>query len=41
MIFVEATPGSELRKEVEKILRRHKVKIKVVERVGTTVFAEK
>ena len=37
VMFVEATPGSELRKEVERIVRRHRVKIKVVERVGTTV----
>ena len=37
VMFVEATPGSKLRKEVERIVRRHRVKIKVVERVGTTV----
>ena len=37
VMFVEATPQSQLKKEVEKVLRRHKVKIKVVERVGTTV----
>ena len=37
VMFVEATAGSELRKEVEKIVRKQKVKIKVVERVGTTV----
>ena len=37
VMFVEATPQSQLRKEVEKVLRKHKVKIKVVERVGTTV----
>ena len=36
-MFVEATAGSELRKEVEKIVRKHRVRIKVVERVGTTV----
>ena len=36
-MFVEATPQSQLKLEVEKIVRRHKVKIRVVERVGTTV----
>ena len=36
-MFVEATPQSQLKKEVEKVVRRHKVKIRVVERVGTTV----
>ena len=36
VMFVEATPDSQLKKEVEKIVRRHKVKIRVVERVGTT-----
>ena len=37
VMFVEATPGSELRKEVENIVSRHKVKINFVERVRTTV----
>ena len=37
VMFVEATPQSQLRKEVEKVLRKYKVKVKVVERVGTTV----
>ena len=37
VMFVEATPQSQLRKGVEKVLRKYKVKIKVVERVGTTV----
>ena len=37
VIFVDATPGSQLKKEVEKIVRRHRVRIRVVERVGTTL----
>ena len=37
VMFVEATPKSELKKEVEKVVRRLQMKIKVVERVGITI----
>ena len=37
VMFVEATPGSELKKKVENVIRRVKMKIKVVERVGATI----
>ena len=37
VMFVEATPESILKKAIEKVIRKFKVKIKVVERVGTTV----
>ena len=37
VLFVEATPKSQLKKAVEKVMRRQGVKIRVVERVGTTV----
>ena len=36
-MFVESTPGGELRKRVEKLVKKFDLKIKVVERVGTTV----
>ena len=36
MLFVEATPTSELKKETERLVRKHKLKILVVERTGWT-----
>ena len=37
VMFVEATPKSELKGKVERLIKKYKLKIKVVERVGTTV----
>ena len=37
VMFVEATPGGELRKKIQKLAKRYEVKVKVVERVSTTV----
>jgi hypothetical protein len=37
VLFVEATPDSDYRKRVEAIVKKHDMKIKVVERVGQTV----
>ena len=37
IMFVEATPGGELRNKVQKLAERHRVRVKVVERVSTTV----
>ena len=37
VMFVEATPGSQLQRRVQELSDRHEVKIKVVERVGKTV----
>jgi hypothetical protein len=37
VMFVEATPKSVLKDKVERLVTKHKLKIKVVERVGTTV----
>ena len=37
VMFVEATPESELKRKVQQIISRLKMKIKVVERTGTTV----
>jgi hypothetical protein len=37
VIFVEATPKAEFKKKVQSVVKRHGVKMKVVERVGTTV----
>ena len=37
VMFVEATPGGALRKKIEKLVKRFDMKIKVVEKVGTTI----
>ena len=37
VLFVQATPDSDYRKKVEAIVKKHDMKIKVVERVGQTV----
>ena len=37
VMFVEATPASELMKRVQYVVRRLKFKIKVVERAGATI----
>ena len=37
MLFVEATPDSEYRRKVEALVKKHELKIKVVERVGQTI----
>ena len=37
VMFVQPTPGSVLKAEVQKIARRNKLKIKVVEKAGSTV----
>ena len=37
VIFVEATPKAEFKKKVQSVVKRYGVKMKVVERVGTTV----
>ena len=39
VLFVEATPESELKKKVERLVRKHKLKILVVERAGSTTRA--
>ena len=36
-MFVEATPKSEYLRSVKKLVRKHKLKIKVVEKVGQTI----
>ena len=36
VLFVEATPTSELKRETERLVRKHKLKILVVERTGST-----
>ena len=36
-MFVESTPRGELRQKVQQLVRKYKMKIKVVERVGTTI----
>ena len=37
VMFVEATPGSEMMRRVQNVVRRLKMKIKVVERAGETI----
>ena len=37
VMFVEATPGSAMKTRIEQVMRRLKLKIKVVERVGCTI----
>ena len=37
VLFLEPTPKSQLKIQIEKLLRKYKLKIKVVERVGETV----
>jgi hypothetical protein len=37
VMFVEATPGSLLRRKVQEVAKRNRVKVKVVERVGCTI----
>ena len=37
VMFVEATPGGILRKEIQKVVRKNKMKINVVEKAGVTV----
>ena len=37
MIFIEATPNSELKDKMENVIKKHGMKIKVVERVGETM----
>ena len=36
-MFVEPTPGSELKRRVQGIVKRHGMKIKIIERVGETI----
>ena len=36
VLFVEATPDSELKKKTERLVKKHKLKILVVERAGST-----
>ena len=37
VLFVEATPHSEYKSKVEVLVKKHDLKIKIVERVGQTV----
>ena len=37
VMFVEATPGSELKRKVQEAAKRNKIKVKVVERVSSTI----
>ena len=37
VLFVPATPGSKLQKEYKKVINKHKINIKVVEKAGTKV----
>ena len=37
VMFVEPTPGSELKRRVQDIVKRHGMKIKIIERVGETI----
>ena len=37
VIFVEATPKSVLKERMERVIAKHKLKMRVIERVGTTI----
>ena len=37
VLFVQATPKSQLQKQYQKVINKHKLKIKVIEKAGTQV----